>query len=411
MFKSLSLKVIIFGFIFTFFSSFGQSFFLGLFNSSIRETLSITHGQFGTIYASATLLSSLLLIWVGKKIDDVNVFKFAILVTILLSISCFFFSKISSVVFLFIGIFLMRFSGQGMMSHTATTTISRYFTKSRGKALSVGWFGLSSAEFILPVLIVFLLTMTSWQNIWLIISILVLFFLPIASYILVKNINLDSRETSNEDDFKEENIKQWKRKEVIKDYRFYIINMNMLAMPWIATGTFVYQSFISSSKGWGKYVIAQSFMSYSVLTVITLLISGFLVDKFTSRKILIYMNIPLFLSVLVIIYFNSPISAFVFLGLIGISNGLANLLGSSIWAEIYGVKHIGSIKALTTALMVFATALGTALFGILIDNGFTIEKIAVVSGAYCVSNIYTYINRIALLYKKKTQSCKYIKNT
>ena len=151
MFKSLSLKVIIFGFIFTFFSSFGQSYFIGLFNSSIRETLSITHGQFGTIYAFATLLSSLLLIWVGKKIDDVNVFKFAIFVTILLSVSCFFFSKISSVILLFFGIFLMRFSGQGMMSHTATTTISRYFTKSRGKALSIGWFGLSSAEFILPV--------------------------------------------------------------------------------------------------------------------------------------------------------------------------------------------------------------------------------------------------------------------
>jgi len=387
MFKSLSLKVIIFGFIFTFFSSFGQSYFLGLFNSSIRETLSISHGQFGSIYASATLCSSFLLIWVGKKIDDMNVFKFAIFVAILLSFSCFFFSKISSIIFLFFGIFLMRFSGQGMMSHTATTTVSRYFTKSRGKALSAGWFGLSSAEFILPVLIVFLLTLTSWQNIWLIISISVLIFLPISSYLLVKNINLDSREASNEDEFKEENIKQWTRKEVIKDYRFYIINMNMLAMPWIATGTFVYQSFITSSKDWGQYVIAQSFMSYSVLTIITLLISGFLIDKFTSRRILIYMNIPLFLSVLVIIYFNSPISAFVFLGLIGISNGLANLLGSSIWAEIYGVKNIGSIKALTTALMVFATAFGTALFGILIDYGFTIEKIAVVSGIYIVLSI------------------------
>ena len=387
MFKSLSLKVIIFGFIFTFFSSFGQSYFLGLFNSSIRETLSITHGQFGTIYASATLLSSLLLIWVGKKIDDVNVFKFAIFVTILLSISCFFFSKISSVILLFFGIFLMRFSGQGMMSHTATTTVSRYFTKSRGKALSVGWFGLSSAEFILPVLIVFLLTITKWQNIWLIISILVLIFLPIASYVLVKKVNLDSRETSNDNEFKDENIKQWTRKEVIKDYRFYIINMSMLAMPWIATGAFVYQSFISNSKNWGQYVIAQSFMSYSILSVVTLMVSGFLVDKFTSRRLLIYMNIPLFLSVLVIIYFNAPITAFVFLGLIGISNGLANLLGSSIWAEIYGVKHIGSIKALTTALMVFATAFGTALFGILIDSGFTIEEIAVVSGIYILISL------------------------
>ena len=177
MFKSLSLKVIIFGFIFTFFSSFGQSFFLGLFNSSIRETLSITHGQFGSIYASATLLSSFILIWVGKKIDDINISRFALFVILLLSFSSFLFSKISSVFFLFIAIFLMRFSGQGMMSHTATTTISRYFTKSRGKALSAGWFGLSSAEFILPVLIVYLLTIYQWQSIWISISIIVIIFL------------------------------------------------------------------------------------------------------------------------------------------------------------------------------------------------------------------------------------------
>ena len=68
MFSSLNLKVIIFGFIFTFFSSFGQSFFLGLFNTSIRDTLLISHGQFGSIYASATLLSSLILVWFGKKL-------------------------------------------------------------------------------------------------------------------------------------------------------------------------------------------------------------------------------------------------------------------------------------------------------------------------------------------------------
>ena len=382
MFKNLSLKVIVFGFIFTFFSSFGQSFFLGIFNTSIRETLSITHGQFGSIYASATLCSSLLLIWVGKKIDDINIFRFAIYVTLLLSFSCFFFSKISSIVFLFIAIFLMRFSGQGMMSHTATTTVSRYFTKSRGRALSICWFGLSSAEFILPVLMVFLLSLTTWQNIWTVIALLILIFLPIASFFLVGTVKLDTRESTEGEEFKEENIKQWKRIEVIKDYKFYIVSMNMLAMPWIATGVFVYQSFITESKNWGPFVIAQSFMSYSLFSVITLLISGFLIDKFTSRKLLIFMNIPLFLSTFVIIYFDAQFTAFIFLGLIGISNGLANVLGSSTWAEVYGVKHIGSIKALTTALMVFSTAFGTALFGILIDIGFSIEKIAIISALY-----------------------------
>jgi predicted MFS family arabinose efflux permease len=382
MFKSLSLKVIIFGFIFTFFSSFGQSFFLGLFNTSIRNELSITHGQFGSIYASATLLSSLILVWIGKKIDDVNILKFASYVVILLSISCFLFSKISSIIFLFFSIFLMRLSGQGLMSHTATTTISRYFEKSRGRALSLTWLGLSLAEFILPLLIVFLLMFIEWRNIWISISILVLLILPFASFFLVKSINLESREVSFDNKIEFKKIKQWKRIEVLKDYRFYIICLNMLAMPWIATGTFVYQSFISTSKDWGPYVIAQSFMVYSILSVITLFFSGFLIDKFTSRKLLIYMNIPLLLSAFVLYYYADPISSFIFLGLIGISNGLANVLGSSTWAEIYGVKNIGSIKALTTALMVFSTAFGTALFGILIDNGLSIEQIALISGAY-----------------------------
>ena len=381
MFNSLSLKVILFGFIFTFFSSFGQSFFLGLFNSSIRDALSITHGQFGTIYASATLLSSLVIIWVGKKIDDIDVFKFGTFVTLLLSFSCYFFSKVSSVTFLFIAIFLMRFSGQGLMSHTATTTISRYFTKSRGKALSTGWFGLSTAEFILPVFIIYLLTFMEWRNIWINISFVIL-LLPIISYLLIKNIKLDSREIDNNKDKKNINIKNWKRIEVIKDYRFYIVCANMLAMPWIATGIFVYQSFILSSKNWGPYVIAQSFMAYSILSVITLFIAGFLIDKFSSRKLLIYMNLPFLLSLFLIIVFDNPIVSFLFLGLIGISNGLANVLGSSTWAEVYGVKHIGSIKALTTALMVFSTAFGTAVFGLLIDKGFSIEQISMISGTY-----------------------------
>ena len=296
--------------------------------------------------------------------------------------SSFLFSKISSITFLFIAIFLMRFSGQGMMSHTATTTISRYFTKSRGKALSISWFGLSTAEFILPVLVVYLLSIYAWQNIWITISISILILLPLVTYILIKDLNFNSREQQNNPSEKIKNIKEWKRIEVIKDYRFYIICLNMLAMPWIATGVFVYQSFIIDSKGWGEFVIAQSFMVYSVLSVITLFIAGLLIDKFTARKLLIYMNIPLLIATIVIMVFDKSYSAFIFLGLIGISNGLANVLGSATWAEIYGVKYIGSIKALTTALMVFSTAFGTALFGFLIDIDFSIEQIALVSASF-----------------------------
>ena len=387
---SLNKKVIIFGFIFTFFSSFGQSFFLGLFNAPIRNELGITHGQFGNIYATATIFSSLLLIWVGKKIDEYQIIYYSFFVILLLFLSSLFFSFINSIYFLAVGIFLMRFSGQGLMSHASTTTISRFFERSRGKALSTIWFGLSSAEFILPVLITYLFVIYSWRTVWQGIAILIILFLPFVVLNTIRHIKLDSREKDQSQN-KKIKIKSWRRKEVIKDYRFYIVSLNMLAMPWIATGVFVYQSYISESKMWSIYTIPKAFMVYSIASIITLFFSGFLVDKFTSRKLIPLMNIPLLLAMFVLFYYQHEISAFIFLGLIGISNGLANVLGSSTWAEIYGVKFIGSIKALTTAFMVFSTAFGTAVFGLLIDNGFTIENIALIAGMYIVISLILLI--------------------
>ena len=380
---SLNKKIIIFGFIFTFFSSFGQSFFLGLFNAPIRNELGITHGQFGNLYATATICSSLLLVWVGKKIDDYKLIHYSLFVIILLFLSSLFFSFINSIYFLAIGIFLMRFSGQGLMSHTSATAITRFFDKSRGKALSTIWFGLSSAEFILPVLVTYLFIIYSWRTVWQGIAILVILFLPLVVLNTIKSINLDSRE-DEKTNLNKIKIKNWKRKEVIKDYRFYIVSLNMLAMPWIATGIFVYQSYITDSKLWSTYTIPKAFMVYSITSIITLFSSGFLVDKFTSRKLIPAMNIPLLFAMIVLFYFQNEIYAYFFLGLIGVSNGLANVLGSSTWAEIYGVKYIGSIRALTIALMVFSTAFGTAVFGILIDYGFSIERIAFISGAYII---------------------------
>ncbi len=393
---SLNKKVLLFGFIFTFFSSFGQSFFLGLFNPSIRNELDISHGQFGTIYAIATICSSIVLIWFGKKIDDYKLYNYSIVVIGILFFSSIFFSFINNIYILILAIFLMRFSGQGLMSHTSSTTISRYFNKRRGRALSGIWFGLSSAEFILPVLIVFLLTFYSWRTIWHFISIIIIIVLPLVVFYTIKNITIDSREGVNIKNKNLIDIKSWKRSEVLKDFKFYIVVLNMLALPWIATGVFIYQSFIAESKLWNVYIIPKSFMIYSIISILTLIFSGFLVDKFTSRKLIPFVNIPLLIGLVILYLFDNSFYAYIFFGLMGASNGLANVLGSSLWAEIYGVRFLGGIKALTTALMVFSTAFGTALFGFLIDKGYSIENIAMISA------LYVSISLIMLLFIKSS---------
>ena len=387
-----NFKIIIFGFVFTFFSSIGQSFFIGLFNSNIRDELNITHGEFGAIYAVATLCSSLMLIWLGKKIDDLKLVNYSILVIGLLFFATLFFSFINGIIFLLIGIFFLRLSGQGLMAHTASTAVSRYFETRRGKALSYIWLGMSLGEFLLPVLIVYLVSFIYWRDLWLQISILILIILPIFSYFTIKDINISSRERKDENNKNNFNsIKSWTRKEVLTDLKFYTMLPAVLAPSFIITGIVINQSFIIESKSWGEYTLAKSFMFYSVLTVLTLFISGPLVDKFTSRKILPFLNIPMLLGLFILIFFAQTYSAFIFMGLLGVTNGLTNVLLSSLWAEIYGVNYLGSIKALTGSFMVFSTALATAVFGILIDLGYSIENIAILCSIYTVISIVIVI--------------------
>jgi len=393
-----NFKIIIFGFVFTFFSCIGQSFFIGLFNSNIRDELNITHGEFGTIYGIATLCSSLTLIWLGKKIDDLKLVNYSFLVVIFLSLAALFFSFVNGLIFLAAGIFFLRLSGQGLMAHTASVSVSRFFNRSRGKALSYTWIGMSLGEFSLPIIIVYFLTFVYWRTLWQGFSIIIILLLPLFIYITIREISISSREKINKNNINKNfsKIKSWTRKEVLKDLKFYSILPAMLASSFIITGIVINQTFIIESKDWGKFAIAKAFMIYSILTVGTLFFSGFLVDKFTSRKIFPILNVPLLLSLIVLMFFDHPHSAFVFMGLMGISNGLTNVLMTSFWAEIYGVNYLGSIKALTGALMVFSTALATAVFGILIDSGHSIENIA----AMC--SIYTILSIIVVLIFQKS---------
>ncbi len=393
-----NFKIIIFGFVFTFFSSIGQSFFIGLFNSNIRQELNISNAEFGSIYGIATLCSSLALIWVGKKIDDLKLVNYSLLVVVFLSFAALFFSFVNGIILLAMGIFFLRLSGQGLMAHTASVSTSRFFNQSRGKALSYIWVGMSFGEFLLPIIIVYLLTFIYWRNLWQGFSLLIILLLPIFTYLTVKEISIFSREKKNGDNDNKviDSIKSWTRSEVLKDFKFYTILPAMLASSFIITGIVINQTFIIESKDWGKFAMAQSFMIYSIFTVATLFFSGFLVDKFTSRKIFPLLNVPLLISLIVLAIFDHSYTAFVFMGFMGISNGLTNVLMSSFWAEIYGVNYLGSIKALTGSLMVFSTALAAAVFGILIDLGYSIENIAI----FC--SIYTAISIVIVLIFQKT---------
>ena len=357
----------------TFCSSFGQTFFLGIFNPFIREDLNLSHSEFGGIYSAATLVSSLTIIWLGKKIDDFKLRNFAIFVCISLFFAAVFMSQLSSLVHLLLAIFFLRLFGQGLMSHTSSTAMARYFDKNRGKALGVAWLGLSFGEGILPGLVIFLLNYLVWKKIWITIAVfLIVFVLPLIVFLLK---NFEDNSVEQEQSKKSENIKNWTRQEVLKDLRFYFLLPAVLCPAFLITGIFINQIYLFENLNWGINFIAPSFTAYAIFSVISLQLSGFLIDKFSALKILPFYLIPMILGLLFSLFFKFALSPVIFFILMAITNGTSNVLLTSTWSEMYGTKHLGAIRSITVSLMVFSTSLSPFLFGYLIDFGFDAKDI------------------------------------
>ena len=163
-FIRLNFKYLFFGFILTFCSSFGQTFFIGIFNPFFREEINLTNTEFGTLYSSATLLSSLILIWAGKLIDETSLRKFTLFVGLSLASTCLFIGILNSIIMLFIGLFFLRLFGQGLMCHISSTSMAKFFNLNRGKALGFSWLGLSLGEGILPGFILFFIKCLSLEK-------------------------------------------------------------------------------------------------------------------------------------------------------------------------------------------------------------------------------------------------------
>ncbi|MDF1868089.1 MAG: MFS transporter [Saprospiraceae bacterium] len=369
-------RFLLFGFILTFCSSFGQTFFIGIFNPYIREDLSLSHSEFGLIYSLATLLSSLSLIWIGKKIDDFKIIYFAIAVCLFLAFSSFFLTLVSNIILLFFAIYFLRLSGQGLMTHTASTSMAKFFDLNRGKALSISWLGLSLGEGFLPYLIIFLMKFYSWKIVWLGISIFILSLVVPSVFFILRFYKDGATEVS---DIKKQEvnhtIKNWTRSEVIRDSKFYFLLPAVLGPAFLSTGIFINQIYIFESKQWSMLMLAQGFTLYAIVSVITLAVSGFLIDRFSAIKVLPFYLLPTMAAYTLVITSSWAFTPIVMMILIAMTNGTSSVLLTSTWSEIYGTKYLGGIRSITVSFFVFSTAIAPVLFGYLIDQQFTINQI------------------------------------
>ena len=370
-------KLLIYGFFIIFFASYGQTFFISLFSNNIRENYNLTDGSFGFIYAISTTLSSIVLISFAKLIDHIDLRIYSFLVSIGLLAACLgMFIVFNNVFFLFLIIFALRFFGQGAMTHAGETTMARYFGENRGKAISFSTFGGMIGVMFLPFIVVKLTNIIGERNVWLIASLSLLFFIPFIFFILKdqneRQKNFKKNITLNSDS------KKWRTRDVLIDKNFYIYLPISIAIPFISTGLMFHQIFIIDEKGWSLEMLGNSYIFYGFFSILGLLIGGPIIDRCDTFKTALTGLIPLFLAITVLLFSERYFYLFLYMSLYGFSQGISTPFIGALWAELYGVNSLGTVKALLHASMVMASALSPLIFGYLIDWGYGIFSIVLI---------------------------------
>ena len=369
-------KMLIYGFMIIFFGSYGQTFFIALFNDDIKNYYSLTDGQFGLIYALSTTLSSLLLINVAKLIDFIDLRIYSIIITTGLIITCISIYILPfNIFYLVIIILSLRFFGQGAMTHAGITSLTRYFGKDRGKAISFGNLGGMLGVMFLPIIVVYFKNFFSFREIWLFSSISLVIFLPIL-YIILNN------QKQRQKKFKESiqgSFKKWKTIDVIKNKKFLTYLPITTFFSFIGTGLMFHQIFIFSQKGWTIDMLGVGFIFLGGFSILGLIIGGPLIDMLNPQKAILYLLLPIFLAILILLAFDSFIFLLIYMSLYGFNLGISSPFTGSLWAEIFGLESLGTVKALFHALVVLASALSPVVFGYVIDWGYGVGMISLIS--------------------------------
>lgn len=383
------LKLLAFGFLLAFFSSFGQTFFISLFNADFRAAFDLTHGGIGTVYSLATLASGLCMIKLGGQLDRMPLRRFVIATLLGLSVACLLTFSVQSVIMLGIALFLLRLCGQGLMVHAAITSMARHFERSRGKAIAFATMGNPAGEAVFPLTVVLVTAAVGWRTTWLLAALFLLcVLLPLMLFLL---------HGGRAGSFQPKGGASFRLGPFVRQPQFLMMLPGLMASGFINTGVFFHQIHITEVKGWELAWFATCFVAFAIASVCATLVSGALIDRLTARRLMPFYLVPLALACLVISLGDAPWVALVYMLLAGLTAGSNTSVTTAMWAETYGTAQLGSIRAVAAALMVISTALAPGLLGLLIDVGIGVNALLAGCSAYCLLGIVLY----GLVFRRK----------
>jgi MFS family permease len=372
-----------FGFLMAFGSSFGQTYFIGVFSPSIETAFSLSHTEWGSIYMIGTLASAVLLPFSGRLIDRMPVRTYAIIVAVGMVVACLAMSLAPVAWTLIVMIFLLRQFGQGLCQHTAVTGMVKFFERDRGKAVAIAILGFPAGRAFLPVLAVAVIGAVGWRWTYAICAVAGLLMIPVIIWLLPRR-----HDTPDQAEISELGgsapVLDRRLGHMLRDPFFFLMLPALMAPALLETAMNFHQLTIADMKGWSAEWVTAGYAVFALTTVMFSMYAGDLADRIGAVRLMPFALVPLAVGVLVVGYFDHFIWAWVYLGCFGITSGLMVTCVPLLLADVYGTRHIGAIRSFATTVSVIGSALAPPLLGLGLDAEVSLAGMGVVGAVYVV---------------------------
>jgi MFS family permease len=371
------------GFLLTFASSFGQTWFISLFAGEIREAHGLTNGAWGGLYTIATLASAALLFSRGALVDTMRLSRLALAVCLLFALATAIVALAPSVWLLGVGVFLLRFCGQGMFPHMAVTSMGRWFHATRGRAVAIASLGHPLGEAILPLVFVGLIATAGWRETWGIAGGAILVVVLPLLFILLAKDRQPQGDTVTGETSAGLGGAHWQRRDLVRHWLFYAILPLFLTPPFIGTVIFFQQVNVAEVKGWTLAEMAPGYVVWASVSVAAGLIAGWACDRFGPERLMPVLLLPMGAGLLLLAPAEAPQTWFAVLGIMAMTQGAASSFLGAFLPRVYGTRHLGAVRSLQTVIMVISTAIGPGITGVMIDAGVSFPVQGIALGIWC----------------------------
>ncbi|MEL6425722.1 MAG: MFS transporter, partial [Pseudomonadota bacterium] len=174
----------------------------------------------------------------------------------------------------------------------------------------------------------------------------------------------------------------WSRTGVLGHWLFWVMLPVFMAQPVFVTALFFQQVHLVELKGWPLSGFVQTFPLFTMCNVGALFLGGWMCDRWGAIRLAPVAYLPLAVALGLMAVAGPLWLAAGAMAFLGLSMGFGGALSGAYWAEVYGTRHLGSVRAVSTAVMVFSSAVGPGITGVLIDLGIDFRVQLVGMSAY-----------------------------